>query len=194
MLQIPALLREEFGMSGQNAPHHRSRSGMKYLVFSGLLRRSWCAAAKRPRRPFRPSRRRRFSLDADTRAVLFEKSADELVAPASMAKIMTAEVVFNELKSGRLTMDSEFTVSVNAWKKGGAGSGGSAMFAKVNSAHPARGPAPRPGRAVGQRCRDRHRGGDFRHGGELRPADDRSRPRDRSDEIHIPQRHRLQRT
>ena len=49
-----------------------------------------------------------------------------------MAKIMTAEVLFNELKSGRVTMDSTFTVSVNAWKKGGAGSGGSAMFAKVN--------------------------------------------------------------
>ncbi len=71
-------------------------------------------------------------LDADTRAVLFEKNADDLVAPASMAKIMTAEVLFNELKSGRVTMDSTFTVSVNAWKKGGAGSGGSAMFAKVN--------------------------------------------------------------
>src|SRR6476620_1900330 len=71
-------------------------------------------------------------LDADTRAVLFEQNADELVAPASMAKIMTAEVRFNELKSGRVTMDSTFTVSVNAWKKGGAGSGGSAMFAKVN--------------------------------------------------------------
>ena len=37
-------------------------------------------------------------LDADTRAVLFEKNADELVAPASMAKIMTVEVLFNELK------------------------------------------------------------------------------------------------
>ncbi|WP_210482937.1 D-alanyl-D-alanine carboxypeptidase family protein [Microvirga antarctica] len=72
-------------------------------------------------------------MDADTRAVLFEKGADDLVAPASMAKIMTAEVVFNALKAGRLTMDSEFTISVNAWKKGGAGSGGSAMFAKVNT-------------------------------------------------------------
>lgn len=73
-------------------------------------------------------------VDSDTRAVLFEKNADELVAPASMAKIMTAEVVFNELKNRRLTMDSEFTISVNAWKKGGAGSGGSAMFANVNTA------------------------------------------------------------
>jgi serine-type D-Ala-D-Ala carboxypeptidase (penicillin-binding protein 5/6) len=50
-----------------------------------------------------------------------------------MAKTMTAEIVFNELKNGRLTMDNEFTVSENAWRKGGAGSGGSAMFAKVNT-------------------------------------------------------------
>nr|WP_229428739.1 D-alanyl-D-alanine carboxypeptidase family protein [Microvirga pudoricolor] len=72
-------------------------------------------------------------MDADTRAVLFEKNPDQLNAPASMAKVMTAEVVFRELKNGRLTMDSEFTVSENAWRKGGAGSGGSAMFAKVHT-------------------------------------------------------------
>jgi serine-type D-Ala-D-Ala carboxypeptidase (penicillin-binding protein 5/6) len=72
-------------------------------------------------------------MDAGTQAVLFEKNADELVAPASMAKTMTAEIVFNELKNGRLTMDSEFTISENAWRKGGAGSGGSAMFVKVNT-------------------------------------------------------------
>ncbi|WP_439651718.1 D-alanyl-D-alanine carboxypeptidase family protein [Microvirga puerhi] len=72
-------------------------------------------------------------VDADSKAVLFEKNADELVAPASMAKIMTAEIVFNELKSGRLTMDTEFGISEHAWRAGGAGSGGSSMFAKVNT-------------------------------------------------------------
>ncbi|MET0429384.1 MAG: D-alanyl-D-alanine carboxypeptidase family protein [Microvirga sp.] len=72
-------------------------------------------------------------MDAETRAVLFEKNPDQLNAPASMTKVMTAEVVFRELKGGRLTMDREFTVSENAWRKGGAGSGGSAMFAKVHT-------------------------------------------------------------
>jgi D-alanyl-D-alanine carboxypeptidase (penicillin-binding protein 5/6) len=71
-------------------------------------------------------------MDAETRAVLFEKNPDQLNAPASMTKVMTAEVVFRELKGGRLTMDQEFTVSENAWRKGGAGSGGSAMFARVH--------------------------------------------------------------
>lgn len=72
-------------------------------------------------------------MDAESHAVLFEKNADELTAPASMAKTMTAEVVFNEIKSGRLNFDSEFTISENAWRKGGGGSGGSSMFAKVNT-------------------------------------------------------------
>jgi D-alanyl-D-alanine carboxypeptidase (penicillin-binding protein 5/6) len=72
-------------------------------------------------------------MDAASDAVLFEKNADELTAPASMAKVMTAEVVFNEIKSGRLNFDSEFMISENAWRKGGGGSGGSSMFARVNA-------------------------------------------------------------
>jgi D-alanyl-D-alanine carboxypeptidase (penicillin-binding protein 5/6) len=72
-------------------------------------------------------------MDAGSHAVLFEKNADELTAPASMAKVMTAEVVFNEIKNGRLNFNSEFVVSENAWRKGGSGSGGSSMFAKVNA-------------------------------------------------------------
>ncbi|HEV2566180.1 MAG TPA: D-alanyl-D-alanine carboxypeptidase family protein [Microvirga sp.] len=72
-------------------------------------------------------------MDAGSHAVLFEKNADELTAPASMAKTMTAEVVFNEIRNGRLNFDSEFVISENAWRKGGGGSGGSSMFAKVNT-------------------------------------------------------------
>ena len=119
-------------MSGRTHLITARVSGMKYLVFSlllGVLGAPHEASAQ----AFQTIAPTAILLDADTRAVLFEKSPDELVAPASMAKIMTAEILFNELKSGRLTMDHEFTVSVNAWKKGGAGSGGSAMFAKVNT-------------------------------------------------------------
>jgi D-alanyl-D-alanine carboxypeptidase (penicillin-binding protein 5/6) len=72
-------------------------------------------------------------MDAGSHAVLFEKNADEPTAPASMAKVMTAEVVFNEIKNGRLNFDSEFMISENAWRKGGGGSGGSSMFARVNT-------------------------------------------------------------
>ncbi|MCE4224781.1 D-alanyl-D-alanine carboxypeptidase [Methylobacterium sp. C25] len=72
-------------------------------------------------------------VDAESGAVLFEKAADEPFSPASMAKLMTTEIVFSALKEGRLTMDTEFTVTEDAWKRGGAGGGGSSMFAQVNS-------------------------------------------------------------
>ncbi|MFL5135140.1 MAG: D-alanyl-D-alanine carboxypeptidase family protein [Microvirga sp.] len=71
-------------------------------------------------------------MDYDTGTVLFEKAADELVAPASTAKTMAVEVIFNEIKQGRLNLDSEFVISENAWRRGGSASGGSAMFAKLN--------------------------------------------------------------
>ena len=72
-------------------------------------------------------------IDAETGTILYSKDADKLIPPASLAKLMTMEVVFHALKSGRYTMEDTFAVSENAWKKGGAKSGGSTMFAKVNS-------------------------------------------------------------
>ena len=72
-------------------------------------------------------------LDPDSDSVLFEKNGDQLVAPASLAKLMTLEFVFNEIKQGRLKLDDEFTISENAWRKGGAPSHGSTMFAAIHS-------------------------------------------------------------
>jgi D-alanyl-D-alanine carboxypeptidase (penicillin-binding protein 5/6) len=72
-------------------------------------------------------------LDADSRTVLFEKAADELTSPASTVKIMTAELVFREIQEGRINLDTRFTVSEHAWRTGGAGAGGSSMFAQLNS-------------------------------------------------------------
>lgn len=72
-------------------------------------------------------------VDYESGTVLFEKDADVPSQPASMAKLMTMEVVFNEIKSGQLKLDEELVVSVNAWRKGGAPAGGSTMFAEVHS-------------------------------------------------------------
>jgi D-alanyl-D-alanine carboxypeptidase (penicillin-binding protein 5/6) len=74
-----------------------------------------------------------FMIDADTGTVLFSKDPDALIPPASLAKLMTMEVVFNALKTGRITLQEEFFVSENAWRTGGAMSGGSTMFAEVRS-------------------------------------------------------------
>jgi D-alanyl-D-alanine carboxypeptidase (penicillin-binding protein 5/6) len=72
-------------------------------------------------------------LDAESGTVLFEKYADTPTPPSSMAKLMTTEVVFNELKQGRIKLDTEYLVSEDAWRRGGAPSHTSSMFASIHS-------------------------------------------------------------
>ena len=89
-------------------------------------------------------------LDPDSDSVLFEKNGDQLVAPASLAKLMTLEFVFNEIKQGRVKLSDEFTISENAWRKGGAPSHGSTMFAAIHSHVKARRPHSRHHRRLRQ--------------------------------------------
>lgn len=72
-------------------------------------------------------------IEASSGSVLFEKNADELRAPSSMMKLMTAEVVFNAIRKGDIKLTDEYRISENAWRKGGAPSGTSTMFAAINS-------------------------------------------------------------
>jgi D-alanyl-D-alanine carboxypeptidase (penicillin-binding protein 5/6) len=72
-------------------------------------------------------------MDAETETVLFQHEADKAMPPASLAKLMTAAVVFDAIKSGRLSLEDEFLISEDAWRRGGAPSGGSTMFAKLGS-------------------------------------------------------------
>ena len=59
------------------------------------------------------------------------KEHEKMVAPASMSKLMTVNMIFEKLKDGSLSLDDTFTVSERAWKLGGAASGGSTMFLKI---------------------------------------------------------------
>ena len=72
-------------------------------------------------------------MEASTGSILFEKNADEMRAPSSMMKLMTAEVVFHAVKEGQVKLTDEYHVSENAWRRGGAPSGTSTMFAAINS-------------------------------------------------------------
>ncbi|WP_114374731.1 D-alanyl-D-alanine carboxypeptidase family protein [Elioraea thermophila] len=67
-------------------------------------------------------------VDFETDAVLLEKEADVPMPPASMSKLMTAYVVFERLRAGRLRLDQELPVSERAWRMGG-----SKMFVEVGS-------------------------------------------------------------
>lgn len=56
-------------------------------------------------------------LDATTGQVLYEKAADERIAPASISKLMTVYVLFEKLSNGSLKLTDTFPVSVGVWKK-----------------------------------------------------------------------------
>ena len=72
-------------------------------------------------------------MDADTGVILYQKNADVRMSPASMSKLMTIFMVFEALETNTLGLDEKLFVSDNAWKKGGAASGGSTMFLKARS-------------------------------------------------------------
>lgn len=69
-------------------------------------------------------------MDFETGEFFYEKNADDPMPPASMSKLMTAYLIFERLKDGRLSPDDVFIVSENAWRKGGAKTGSSTMFLK----------------------------------------------------------------
>ena len=58
--------------------------------------------------------------DHEADEVLFEKNADQIMKPASMAKVMTAYVIFDKLKDQSLQMSDTFLVSNRAWRMGGS--------------------------------------------------------------------------
>ncbi len=75
-------------------------------------------------------------MDYESGTILFDKAADERLEPASMAKLMTLAVVFDELQQKKIQPTDEFFISEHAWRDGGAASGGSTMFAVLNSKVP----------------------------------------------------------
>src|SRR5690242_12528412 len=72
-------------------------------------------------------------IEAESGSVLFEKGADDLVYPASLAKLMTTEFLFNLLQKGDITEDDLVVMTENAWRRGGAPSHTSSMFAPIHS-------------------------------------------------------------
>lgn len=76
-----------------------------------------------PARAFETAASAAWVYDMTTGTVLMDKNADQPLPPASMSKLMTINMLFEALKDGRVTMDTEFAVSSRA-----KGMGGSTMF------------------------------------------------------------------
>ncbi|MSP30376.1 MAG: D-alanyl-D-alanine carboxypeptidase [Acetobacteraceae bacterium] len=68
------------------------------------------------------------AIDFNSGATLLDKGGEMPMPPSSMTKLMTAYLVYTALKSGRLKLTDELTVSERAWKMGG-----SKMFVQVGS-------------------------------------------------------------
>ena len=53
-------------------------------------------------------------IDARSGEVLYEKNADTRLHPASLTKMMTLYIVFQEIEAGRISLDDKVTISKNA--------------------------------------------------------------------------------
>jgi D-alanyl-D-alanine carboxypeptidase (penicillin-binding protein 5/6) len=96
------------------------------LLAAGLTAGLLVAGPMRTAAALETAAREAILVDATTGTVLLAKNADQRMPPASMSKIMTAYLVFQRLKEGRLSLDDALPVSEKAWRKGG-----SKMFVEV---------------------------------------------------------------
>ena len=72
-------------------------------------------------------------IEYETNQVLYEKNSRKKIYPASMSKLMTLYILFDYLDKNIISLDEKIFISENAWRKGGAVSDSSTMFAEVSS-------------------------------------------------------------
>ena len=78
------------------------------------------ALATLPARAFETAATAAWVYDMTTGTVLMDENADAPLPPASMSKLMTINMLFEALRDGRVTMETEFAVSSNATAMGGS--------------------------------------------------------------------------
>ena len=61
-----------------------------------------------------------FLIDADSKEILLSRNADLRMAPSSMTKLMTALVVFDQVKKGKVSLDNQCLIGKDAWRKSGS--------------------------------------------------------------------------
>ncbi len=113
--------------TGNAVPASRSARALASLVALALVALSAApAAAAKP--TIDTSAKQAIMVDFATGTVMFEKNADERMAPSSMSKMMTLYILFEYLKAGRIKPDDSLPVSERAWRMGG-----SKMFVALGS-------------------------------------------------------------
>lgn len=121
-------------MNWYQSLYDKTKPGSKVRFAAALIFAQSCASlAYAAEPPFTVKSEQVLLFDSDTGSVLFSRKADIPFPPASLAKLMTAEIAFNALKSGQLQPETVFSVSEHAWRTGGAPSRTATMFARLNS-------------------------------------------------------------
>lgn len=97
-------------MTSQSSPLGRlARSG---LIAAGLIFALIAPANAQYRPPYAE-----MVVDGRTGRVLYAVNADSLRHPASLTKVMTLFMLFEELESGKITLDTDFKVSARAQRQ-----------------------------------------------------------------------------
>ena len=73
-----------------------------------------------------------YLIDLSSGATLYQKNADVRMPPASMAKMMTTDVAFELIDSGKLPLNKMCTVRPETWQKWHGPQAGSTMFLSPN--------------------------------------------------------------
>ena len=90
------------------------------LILSAFLGLNAYAADTPPPGPPDVAAKSHLLMDFSSGRVLAESNADQRLEPASLTKIMTAYVVFRELKEGHISLQDEVLISEKAWRTGGS--------------------------------------------------------------------------
>lgn len=99
---------------------------IRSIASSAILALATCFAATASSGMETPAKQA-YIVDLQTGTVLLEKDSTTPSPPASLSKLMTLYMVFEQLKQGKLSLDDKFVVSRKAWKMGG-----SKMFVEVD--------------------------------------------------------------
>lgn len=89
--------------------------------------------AMEPEPPFSIMSEAAMLMNAYSGQIICAKNPDELIAPASLTKIMTLVVTYDEIENGFASLDDQVVISEKAWR-----TGGSKMFVSLNSTVPLR--------------------------------------------------------
>ncbi|NTA47811.1 D-alanyl-D-alanine carboxypeptidase [Agrobacterium tumefaciens] len=103
------------------------------VVTAAVLASFSAGPAQSQTAPFIAKAEQAYMIDAETGTVLLSQNESQPFPPASLAKLMTVEVVLDALSKEQVTPETAYPVSEYAWRTGGAPSRTSTMFAALKS-------------------------------------------------------------